>query len=132
MSSVVISQSFYEKMDKIPAEIQGQVEERLFNISKDLVHYSPVYTGAFVNSWGLGTSPTSKRGLSSHGLPEALVQSAEKAKALTNLSNDIIASRRRSDLKAGAGRYYFTNAAPHAVPVEKRAATFAIIRRKHG
>jgi hypothetical protein len=132
MTKVVISRSFYEKADRIPEEIQGEVEERLFAISRDVAHYSPVDTGAFVNSWGVSTSPVTRRGFSSHNRPKALVKSSEKAKGLTNMTNDIIATRTRADLQASAGTYYFTNGAPHAGPVEKQAAIFAIIRRKHG
>lgn len=132
MTKVVISRSFYEKVDQIPEEIQGKVEERLFAISRDLAHYSPVDTGAFVNSWAVSTTPFSRRSFSSHNRPKALVQNSEKAKALSNMTNDIIAARPKAQLQASAGTYYFTNGAPHAVPVEKNAAIFAIIRRKHG
>lgn len=134
--SIEISRSLQEKIDSLSEIAENQVAEKLLEVSKTLIKYSPVDTGAFVTSWSLGTSPTAMRYESSKGRASSPWPAKTRGDALGNMVYDIGRLKKRfsfrRQLGTSAGTFYFVNGSPHAVPVDKNHAVIARARRIHG
>jgi len=133
-----INSSFYQKIDQIGEKLGEGVEQKLFAISRTSVISSPVDTGAFVNSWSLGTSINSWfRSKSSKGMPRNVPAQPEKLNSLTNLANDIElavenVSAKNVGVSTPAGKYYLQNRAPHAEFVERMYRIKTMVKFQHG
>ena len=137
---VRVTNALKAKLDLINQEIDEAVELKLTDIATHIVHFSPVDTGAFVNSWSFKDNPGGGRAKSSHGKPKGQNKENERGRSLNNLANDI---RRtfdtgspggslRSNLTITAGQYYFLNGAPHADKVQTKHGIIAKIDNIYG
>ena len=137
---VRVTKALDAKLQRINEEIEEAVELKLTDIATHIVHFSPVDTGAFVNSWSFKDNPGGGRAKSSHGKPKGQNKENERGRSLNNLANDIrrtfdtgsTGGSLRSNLTVTAGEYYFLNGAPHADKVETKYGIKAQIRNIYG
>lgn len=52
---VTVAKSFFKKIELVEAELEKAVKDKASEIVSDAVDLSPVYTGAFVESWQINT-----------------------------------------------------------------------------
>ena len=125
VTQVTVSPSFQAKMDKLDELVGEKIEEKLVSLGNYAIEISPVYSGAFVNSWSLrpigsggGRSRTSK----SYRSPNP---QAEKEEAKRKINAD---ARTYSKQIADKGGAILTNRAPHAKEVDQKYLTITRVR----
>ena len=136
---VTVAQSFFKKIDLLEEKVEQRVMDKASDIVTDAVDQSPVYTGAFVESWQINPrGERSRRARSSAGrtpLPEG----AKEAKRETEKSR--LLSRVASFDFSTLDGFTVTNTAPHNKFIEenprlrtglKPSEIQAYLRNKHG
>lgn len=122
---VTISPSFQKKMDKLEELIGDQIDEKMLSLGTYAVEISPVYSGAFAESWSIrpiGSGGGRSRKSRKQRVPD--VQSKkEEAKEL--IARDVA---QYSDQILEAGGAVLTNRSPHAKEVDLKYATVARVK----
>lgn len=125
VTQVTISPRFQQKMDRLEELYGDKIEEKLVNLGRYAVEISPVYSGAFVESWSLrpigfggGRSRQSRTDPAPN--PEA---KKEEAKRL--IEGDAVTYREQIIDRGGA---VLTNRAPHAKEVDMKYDTVGRVR----
>ena len=125
VTQVTISPSFQKKMDKLEELIGDQIDEKLLSLGTYAVEISPVYSGAFAESWSIrpiGSGGGRSRKSRPYKVPD--VQSKkEEAKGL--IAGDV-AQYSEQILKDGGA--VLTNRSPHAREVDVKYATVARVK----
>ena len=125
VTQVTISPSFQKKMDKLEELIGDQIDEKLLSLGTYAVEISPVYSGAFAESWSIrpiGSGGGRSRKSRPYKVPD--VQSKkEEAKGL--IAKDV-AQYSEQILKDGGA--VLTNRSPHAREVDVKYATVARVK----
>jgi len=128
MSSIRINQaSLDKKQKKLESFIEEKLEDTLVNIGTYAVQISPVYSGAFVESWSIrpiGSGSGRSRQSRSERVPDA---QAKKEEAKGNIRSDA-ATYSEQILEQGGAE--LNNRAPHAKDVDAKYATIATVRDK--
>jgi len=124
VTQVTISPRFQEKMDKLEELYGEKIEEKLLSISSYAVAISPVYSGAFVESWSLRPIG-SGGGRSRKSRPDPVDMAAAKGKAQQQLAGDV---ETYSEQIAERGGAVLTNRAPHAKAVNFKYDTIGRVR----
>jgi hypothetical protein len=136
---VTVAQSFFKKIALLEEKVEQRVMDKASDIVTDAVDQSPVYTGAFVESWQINPrGERSRRARSSAGrtpLPEG----AKEAKRETEKSR--LLSRVASFDFSTLDGFTVTNTAPHNKFIEENPRVYtglkpseiqAYLRNKHG
>jgi hypothetical protein len=136
---VTVARSFFNKIALLEEKVEQKVMEKASDIVTDAVDLSPVYTGAFVESWQINPrGERSRRARSSAGrtpLPEG----AKEAKRETEKSR--LLSRVASFDFSTLDGFTLTNTAPHNEFIEENPRVYtglkpseiqAYLRNKHG
>ena len=136
---VTVAQSFFKKIALLEEKVEQRVMDKASDIVTDAVDKSPVYTGAFVESWQINPrGERSRRARSSAGrtpLPEG----AKEAKRETEKSR--LLSRVASFDFSTLDGFTLTNTAPHNEFIEENPRVYtglkpseiqAYLRNKHG
>jgi len=109
-----VNASFYNKLEQIDSLILGEVKDRLEDIARTAVDYSPVSTGAYVNSFSYTVGAGRPRGKSSEGLPKGANLQAERQQGYDNLMQDLNRVTELEDVQ----KIELRNNSPHAYDVE--------------
>ena len=121
-TQITINSSFYKKMD----EIENRIENELYSKGEEIVSYavaiSPIYSGAYVESFSVRPrGDSSGRSRSSDNRPQ-LSLAAKDAKKRDE------AERLRGEVRAvdplESGGFTLRNRAPHNKVVEKKHSVF--------
>jgi hypothetical protein len=136
---VTVARSFFKKIALLEEKVEQRVMDKASDIVTDAVDQSPVYTGAFVESWQINPrGERSRRARSSAGrtpLPEG----AKEAKRETEKSR--LLSRVASFDFSTLDGFTVTNTAPHNKFIEENPRVYtglkpseiqAYLRNKHG
>jgi len=125
VTQVTISPNFQKKMDKLDELIGDKIDEKMLSLGAYAVEISPVYSGAFAESWSIrpiGSGGGRSRKSRDQKVPD--VQSKkEEAKGL--IAQDV-AQYSEQILKAGGA--IITNRSPHAKEVDAKYATVARVK----
>jgi len=97
-------------------------DDLVFEFASGVIGFSPVDTGAFVNSWSIATSSNTGRSISSRGKPRKQPPEAKRAEARARIREDLASFPVETDVM------YFNNRAPHANFVEGRHGTISKAR----
>src|SRR6056297_1171540 len=128
MSSIRINQaSLDKKQKKLESFIEEKLEDTLVNIGTYAVQISPVYSGAFAESWSIrpiGSGGGRSRQSRAERVPDA---QAKKEEAKGNIRSDA-ATYSEQILEQGGAE--LNNRAPHAKDVDAKYATIATVRNK--
>ncbi len=128
MSSVRINQaSLNRNRKKLESFIEDRLEDTLVNIGTYAVQISPVYSGAFAESWSIrpiGSGGGRSRQSRAERVPDA---QAKKEEAKGNIRSDA-ATYSEQILEQGGAE--LNNRAPHAKDVDAKYATIATVRNK--
>jgi len=125
VTQVTISPQFQKKMDKLDELIGERVDEKLQSLGEYAVQISPVYSGAFAESWSIrpiGSGGGRSRQSRPERVPDAQAKK-EEAKAL--IRSDVVTYSEQILDQGGA---VLTNRAPHAKEVDAKYATIATVR----
>ena len=136
VTQVTFSPRFQALDVEIDELIGDRIEEKLVSFGNYAVEISPVYSGAFVNSWslvpigsGAGRSRISsydyKGNTSRLKHPERANPTEQKATARVNIANDAKTHSKSIVEKGGA---VLTNRAPHAEIVDRKYLTVTRVR----
>ena len=136
---VTVAQSFFKKIALLEEKVEQRVMEKASDIVTDAVDLSPVYTGAFVESWQINPrGERSRRARSSAGR-NPLPEGAKEAKRETEKSR--LLSRVASFDFSTLDGFTLTNTAPHNEFIEENPRVYtglkpseiqAYLRNKHG
>ena len=128
MSSIRINKaSLDRKQKKLESFIEDRLEDTLVNIGTYAVQISPVYSGAFAESWSIRPIG-SGGGRSRQSRPERVPDAqAKKEEAKGNIRSDA-ATYSEQILEQGGAE--LNNRAPHAKDVDAKYATIATVRNK--
>ena len=128
MGSVRINQaSLNRNRKKLESFIEDRLEDTLVNIGTYAVQISPVYSGAFAESWSIrpiGSGGGRSRQSRAERVPDA---QAKKEEAKGNIRSDA-ATYSEQILEQGGAE--LNNRAPHAKDVDAKYATIATVRDK--
>ena len=137
VTQVTISPSFQKKMSKLEELIGDNIAEKLTSLGHYAVEISPVYSGAFVQSWSLvpigsggGRSRTSAYGREGDKRlmnPERVNAESAKADAKTLIDGDVNKIKDRILKDGGA---VLTNRAPHAKIVDDKYLTIQRVKNR--
>lgn len=125
VSQVTISPRFQKKMKKLEELVGDKIEDQLVSLGKYAVQISPVYSGAFAESWSLrpiGSGGGRSRQSRSERVTNVQAKK-EEAKAL--IEQDAINFSEQIIERGGA---VLTNRAPHAKAVDAKYGTIATVR----
>ena len=125
ITQVTISPSFQAKMDKLDQLIGDKIEEKLVSLGSYAVQISPVWSGAFVESWSLrpigssgGRSRVSRK-------EEYLDKQGKKEEAKALVVGDAIKYSKQIAEQGGA---VLANRSPHARDVDMKYKTITRVR----
>ena len=122
---VTISPSLQKKMSKLDELIGDQIDEKMLSLGAYAVEISPVYSGAFAESWSIrpmGSGGGRSRASRPDKVPD--VQSKkEEAKGL--IAQDVA---QYSDQILKSGGAVLSNRSPHAREVDAKYATVARVK----
>tara|TARA_B110000503_G_scaffold62414_1_gene98859 strand:- start:39 stop:449 length:411 start_codon:yes stop_codon:yes gene_type:complete len=113
-STFTVNSSFYNKLKHLDALAVGGVKDKLEDIARTAVDYSPVDTGAYVTSFSYTIGAGRPRGKSSDNLPKGANIQSERDAGYNNLVQDISRIKKLEDLD----NIQLRNGSPHAVDVE--------------
>jgi hypothetical protein len=136
VNQITFSARFSKMGETFKDLLTSELEEELLSIGNYAVSISPVWSGAFVNSWsivpigsGAGRSRTSsfeyEGDASRLKHPEKSDATTQKAKASAAIAGDVKAAA-ESILETGGA--VLANRAPHAKVVEAKHATITRVR----
>jgi|TARA_R110000796_G_scaffold126248_1_gene240987 hypothetical protein len=114
VSKIAIDGSFYNKLTHLDEFALNGVKERLEDIARTAVEYSPVDTGAYVTSFSYAVGAGRPRGKSSDNLPNNANRQGKQQEGYENLMQDV---SRIQDLDT-FNQITLRNGSPHAVDVE--------------
>jgi hypothetical protein len=122
---VTISPNLQKKMSKLEELVGEQIDEKMLSLGTYAVEISPVYSGAFAESWSIrpmGSGGGRSRASRPDKVPD--VQSKkEEAKGL--IAQDVA---QYSDQILKSGGAVLSNKAPHAREVDAKYATVARVK----
>ena len=125
VTQVTISPSFQKKMRKIEELAGDSIQEKLVSLGSYAVSISPVYSGAFVESWSLRPIG-SGGGRSRTARPERVTDvAAKKEEGKANIAGDAQTYKKEILEKGGA---ILTNRAPHAKEVDAKHLTITRVK----
>ena len=125
VTQVTISPSFQKKMSKLDELVGDAIEEKLISLGSYAVQISPVYSGAFVESWSLRPIG-SGGGRSRMSRPDRTPNpEAKREEAKVNIVADANTYKERIVEDGGA---ILTNRAPHAKQVDEKYMTVRRVR----
>ena len=137
VTQVTISPSFQKKMSKLEELVGDNIAEKLTSLGHYAVEISPVYSGAFVQSWSLvpigsggGRSRTSAYGREGDKRlmnPERVNAESAKADAKTLIDGDVSEIKDRILKDGGA---VLKNRAPHAKIVDDKYLTIQRVKNR--
>jgi len=127
VTQVTISPQFQKKMDKLDELIGERVDEKLQSLGEYAVQISPVYSGAFAESWSIRPIG-SGGGRSRQSRPERVPDAQAKKEEAKALIRSDVATYSEQILDQGGA--VLTNRAPHAKEVDAKYATIATVRDK--
>ena len=113
-STLTVNSSFYNKLKHLDALAVGGVKDKLEDIARTAVDYSPVDTGAYVTSFSYTIGAGRPRGKSSDNLPKGQNLEGKREEGYGNLVQDISRISSIEDLKT----IQLRNGSPHATDVE--------------
>ena len=125
VTQVTVRPQFQKKMDKLEELVGDKVDEKLQSLGEYAVQISPVYSGAFAESWSIrpiGSGGGRTRQSRPERVPDAQAKK-EEAKAL--IRSDVATYSEQILDQGGA---VLTNRAPHAKEVDAKYATIATVR----
>ena len=125
VTQVTISPSFQKKMDKLEELIGDQIDEKLLSLGTYAVEISPVYSGAFAESWSIRPIG-SGGGRSRKSRPYKVPDVQSKKEEAKGLIADDVAQYSEQILKDGGA--VLTNRSPHAREVDVKYATVARVK----
>ena len=109
-----VNSSFHNKLTNLDAAILDSVKDRLGDIARTAVDYSPVDTGAYVTSFSYTIGAGRPRGKSSDRLRKGANIQSEREAGYKNLLQDISRINDIEDLST----IQLRNGSPHAIDVE--------------
>jgi hypothetical protein len=122
---VTISPNLQKKMSKLEELVGERIDEKMLSLGTYAVEISPVYSGAFAESWSIrpmGSGGGRSRASRPDKVPD--VQSKkEEAKGL--IAQDVA---QYSDQILKSGGAVLSNKAPHAREVDAKYATVARVK----
>lgn len=128
MFKVTLNQKTLDKKFAKADELIGdKIEEKITSLGTYAVQISPVYSGAFVESWSvrpLGSGGGRSRQSRPERAPDA---QAKKEEAKAMIRSDVAQYRGQIVEQGGA---VLTNRAPHARAVDAKHGTLATVRDK--
>jgi len=127
VTQVTISPQFQKKMDKLEELVGDRVDEKLQSLGEYAVQISPVYSGAFAESWSIRPIG-SGGGRSRQSRPERVPDAQAKKEEAKALIRSDVATYSEQILDQGGA--VLTNRAPHAKEVDAKYATIATVRDK--
>tara|TARA_B110000093_G_scaffold142590_1_gene153716 strand:+ start:2036 stop:2449 length:414 start_codon:yes stop_codon:yes gene_type:complete len=113
-TTLTVGSSFENKLKQLDALALGGVKEKLEDIARTAVDYSPVETGAYVTSFSYTIGAGRPRGKSSTNLPKGASLENERETGYANLVKDISRIKDIEDLD----NIQLRNGSPHAYDVE--------------
>lgn len=124
VTQVTVSPSFQAKMTKLEELYGDKIEDKLTSLGLYAVEISPVYSGAFVESWSLRPigSGSGRRRISTDVRKD---NAAAKGDARNNILKDAADYKKQIVEKGGA---VLTNRSPHAKEVDKKYDTVGRVR----
>ena len=125
VTQVTISRSFQNKMDKLDELVGDAVDEKMLSLGLYAVEISPVYSGAFVESWSI-RPVGSGGGRSRKSRDEKVPDKQAKKEEAKGLIADDVAKYSEQILKDGGA--IITNRSPHAKQVDAKYATVARVK----
>ncbi|MDC0117566.1 hypothetical protein OAI16_06705 [Flavobacteriaceae bacterium] len=125
VTQVTISPSFQKKMDKLEELIGDQIDEKLLSLGTYAVEISPVYSGAFAESWSIRPIG-SGGGRSRKSRPDKVPDVQSKKEEAKGLIAGDVAQYSEQILKDGGA--VLTNRSPHAREVDVKYATVARVK----
>jgi len=125
VTQVTISPQFQKKMDKLEELVGDRVDEKLQSLGEYAVQISPVYSGAFAESWSIRPIG-SGGGRSRQSRPERVPDAQAKKEEAKALIRSDVATYSEQILDQGGA--VLTNRAPHAKEVDAKYATIATVR----
>jgi len=126
-SQVTISPQFQKKMSKLEELAGEKIEEKMESIGTYAVQISPVFSGAFAESWSIrpiGSGGGRSRQSRDQRVPDVQAKK-EEAKGL--IRGDVAKYKDQIVENGGA---ILTNRAPHAQDVDAKYATLATVRNR--
>ena len=129
MPQVTVRPSLQKKLDGVKKLYGDKVEEQLVNLGRYAVQISPVYSGAFVESWSLrpiGSGGGRSRQSRDEQVPDV---QAKKEEAKAMIEGDAVRFKEQIIEKGGA---VLTNRAPHAKEVNDKHQTINRIKDTFG
>ena len=125
VTQVTISPQFQKKMDKLEELVGDRVDEKLQSLGEYAVQISPVYSGAFAESWSIRPIG-SGGGRSRQSRPERVPDAQAKKEEAKALIRSDVATYSEQILDQGGA--VLANRAPHAKEVDAKYATIATVR----
>jgi hypothetical protein len=125
VTQVTISPSFQKKMDKLEELIGDQIDEKLLSLGTYAVEISPVWSGAFAESWSIRPIG-SGAGRSRKSRPDKVPDVQSKKEEAKGLIAKDVAQYSEQILKDGGA--VLTNRSPHAREVDAKYATVARVK----
>ena len=125
VTQVTVSPQFQKKMDKLEELVGDKVDEKLQSLGEYAVQISPVYSGAFAESWSIRPIG-SGGGRSRQSRPERVPDAQAKKEEAKALIRSDVATYSEQILDQGGA--VLANRAPHAKEVDAKYATIATVR----
>ena len=125
VTQVTISPSFQKKMSKLDELVGDTLQEKLVSLGSYAVSISPVYSGAFVESWSIrpiGSGGGRSRMSRSEPTPNP---EGKREEGKSNILGDLNTYKDRIIEDGGA---ILTNRAPHAKEVDAKYLTITRVR----
>ena len=113
-STLTVNSSFYNKLKHLDALAVGGVKDRLEDIARTAVDYSPVDTGAYVTSFSYTIGAGRPRGKSSDNLPKGQSPEGKRGEGYNNMVQDLSRIKGIEDLD----NIQIRNGSPHSIDVE--------------
>ena len=125
ITQMTISPSFQKKMNKLEELIGEQVDEKLLSLGAYAVEISPVYSGAFAESWSIRPIGSSG-GRSRKSRPDKVPDVRSKKEEAKGLIASDVAQYSEQIIRDGGA--VLTNRSPHARQVDAKYATVARVK----
>jgi hypothetical protein len=122
---VTISPNLQKKMSKLEELVGERIDEKMLSLGTYAVEISPVYSGAFAESWSIRPMG-SGGGRSRKSRPYKVPDVQSKKEEAKGLIADDVAQYSEQILKDGGA--VLTNGSPHAREVDAKYATVARVK----
>ena len=124
-TQIIISPSFQKKMSKLEELLGDTIDEKMLSLGTYAVEISPVYSGAFAESWSIRPIG-SGGGRSRKSRPDKVPDVQSKKEEAKGLIAKDVAQYSEQILKDGGA--VLTNRSPHAREVDVKYATVARVK----